>query len=90
MNIEKLPHELALQYFTAILTKDSVALRKVFGWSDDQTKNIDAELQNFAASKLASAGNIITRKQPQTTVTKPEAPPVQPKATFQTFARVTK
>lgn len=85
-----MPHELALQYFTAILTKDALALRKTFGWSDEQTKDVPLELQTIAATKLISAGNIITRKQPAP-VTKQAPAPVQeqPKATFQTVARIT-
>ncbi|WP_314143839.1 hypothetical protein [Buttiauxella noackiae] len=84
-----LPHSLAIEFFTAILTKNSKALKSTFGWTDEQTKNVTSDLQTVAATKLISAGNIITRKQ----VTKPETncTPVQSKpqiAKFQTHARL--
>lgn len=65
-----MPHELALNYFTAILTKDTLSLRTQFGWTVEQTAEITADLQTTAATKLISAGNIITRK-----MKAPDAPP---------------
>lgn len=94
------PSELALDYFTAILTRDFTTLTTKFKISLDECKLIGLDAQNMAASKLMAAGNILNRKAPVTraalqangitpppaTVTPPAPAASAPVATFQTFA----
>lgn len=88
------PHtvaQLAIQYFEAVLTRDSQTLKDVYGYSKQDCDNIEPDHQQQAASKLLAAGNVLARKTPQpvitkqpANVTKATAPDVKP--TFQPFA----
>lgn len=85
------PHtvaQLAIQYFEAVLTRDSQTLKDVYGYSKQDCDNIEPDHQQQAAAKLLAAGNILARKTPQPVVAKEPAAIVTPKekATFRPFA----
>ncbi|MCM7468116.1 hypothetical protein [Enterobacter bugandensis] len=56
--------QLAIQYFEAVLTRDSQTLRDTFGYSKQECDNISPTQQEVAATKLMVAGNTLARKAP--------------------------
>lgn len=56
--------QLAIQYFEAVLTRDSQTLRDTFGYSKQECDNISPTQQEVAATKLMVAGNTLARKTP--------------------------
>ncbi|BBV65730.1 TPA: hypothetical protein N2N50_000518 [Kluyvera ascorbata] len=56
--------QLAIQYFEAVLTRDSQMLRDTFGYSKQECDNISPSNQEVAATKLMVAGNTLSRKTP--------------------------
>ncbi|MCX8984455.1 hypothetical protein [Citrobacter portucalensis] len=84
------PHtvgQLAIQYFEAVLTRDTAMLKDVYGYSKQDCDNIEPDHQQQAAAKLLAAGNILARKTPQPVATKePATVTEKPKATFHPFA----
>lgn len=56
--------QLAIQYFEAVLTRDSQTLKDTFGYSKQECDSISPTQQEVAATKLMVAGNTIARKTP--------------------------
>lgn len=56
--------QLAIQYFEAVLTRDSQTLRDKYGYSKQECDNISPTQQEVAATKLMVAGNTLARKTP--------------------------
>lgn len=87
------PHtvaQLAIQYFEAVLTRDSATLRDVYGYSKQDCDNIEPDHQQQAAAKLLAAGNILARKTPQvSTLAGKPTPPAPAPSTPPTFSRST-
>lgn len=81
------PHtvaQLAINYFEAVLTRDSQTLKTMYGYSKQDCDNIEPEQQQQAASKLLAAGNVLARKTPQPLPASTPPPTVTPtvKPTF--------
>ncbi len=82
------PHimaQLAVQYFEAVLTRDSATLKDVYGYSKHDCDAVSPEQQQQAAAKLLAAGNILSRKTPQQQ-SLPKAPPLAGKQATGTSA----